>query len=129
VSINGLALQALQIITSFEKMISIRPTCLLSAALIVSWLVLNPSADSLKSISHVIIVMQENRSWMSYFGTMSGIRGLADPNVHITNGRPTFYQEVPSDIKNTTFLAPLYVNYLGGNWTGATQCMSAGDNV
>ena len=28
----------------------------------------------------------------------------------------------------TDFLLPFHLNYLGGNWTDATQCMEAGDN-
>jgi phospholipase C len=36
---------------------------------------------SLKDIEHVVILMQENRSFDHYFGTMSAVRGYSDPNV------------------------------------------------
>ena len=36
---------------------------------------------SLTDIQHVVILMQENRSFDHYFGTLSGVRGFSDPNV------------------------------------------------
>jgi phospholipase C len=50
----------------------------------------------LRDIQHVVILMQENRSFDHYFGTMSGVRGFADPRVltHEVGGarRPIFDQ-------------------------------------
>jgi phospholipase C len=39
------------------------------------------STPSLSDIRHVVILMQENRSFDHYFGTLSGVRGFSDPNV------------------------------------------------
>jgi phospholipase C len=39
------------------------------------------SSASLSDIQHVVILMQENRSFDHYFGTMSGVRGFSDPAV------------------------------------------------
>jgi phospholipase C len=39
------------------------------------------SVASLADVEHVVILMQENRSFDHYFGTMSGVRGFADPSV------------------------------------------------
>ena len=39
------------------------------------------SNASLSDIKHVVILMQENRSFDHYFGTLSGVRGFSDPNV------------------------------------------------
>ncbi len=36
---------------------------------------------SLSDIQHVVILMQENRSFDHYFGTLSGVRGFSDPNI------------------------------------------------
>ncbi len=36
---------------------------------------------SLTDIKHVVILMQENRSFDHYFGTLSGVRGFSDPAV------------------------------------------------
>ena len=37
------------------------------------------SKASLRDIKHVVLLMQENRSFDHYFGTMAGVRGFADP--------------------------------------------------
>jgi phospholipase C len=39
------------------------------------------AAGSLRDIKHVVILMQENRSFDHYFGTMSAVRGFSDPAV------------------------------------------------
>src|ERR1700734_1601260 len=36
---------------------------------------------SLSDVKHVVILMQENRSFDHYFGTLSGVRGFSDPGV------------------------------------------------
>ena len=47
------------------------------------------SNASLSDIKHVVILMQENRSFDHYFGTLSGVRGFSDPHVlSQTVGRP-----------------------------------------
>jgi phospholipase C len=40
-----------------------------------------PNNASLSDIRHIVFLMQENRSFDHYFGTMSGVRGFSDPNV------------------------------------------------
>ena len=51
---------------------------------------------SLKDIKHIVLFMQENRAFDHYFGTMAGVRGFKDPNVHISNntGKSVFHQPV-----------------------------------
>ncbi|MBO0803351.1 MAG: phospholipase [Nocardiopsaceae bacterium] len=39
------------------------------------------SNASLSDVKHIVILMQENRSFDHYFGTLSGIRGFSDPGV------------------------------------------------
>jgi phospholipase C len=42
---------------------------------------------------HVVLLMQENRSFDHYFGTMAGVRGFDDPKgLRLPNGRAVFYQ-------------------------------------
>ncbi|HET7038050.1 MAG TPA: alkaline phosphatase family protein [Thermomicrobiaceae bacterium] len=36
--------------------------------------------DSLEAIEHVVFLIQENRAFDHYFGTLRGVRGFADPN-------------------------------------------------
>ena len=38
----------------------------------------SPKTGSLKDIEHVVILIQENRSFDHYFGTLSGVRGFGD---------------------------------------------------
>ena len=48
---------------------------------------------TLQDIQHVVILVQENRSFDSYFGTLSGVAGYSDPNVLLQpDGRPIFQQ-------------------------------------
>src|ERR1700733_1362300 len=50
-------------------------------------------AASLSDIKHIVILMQENRSFDHYFGTLSGVRGFSDPSVlKNANGTPIFDQ-------------------------------------
>ncbi|KAJ5625030.1 hypothetical protein N7510_001339 [Penicillium lagena] len=86
--------------------------------------------DSLQDIEHVVIFMQENRAFDSYFGTMAGVRGFQDPNVQVNaDGTSVWYQYVDSSMSsNATFLLPFYLGYKGGSWSDAIQCMAAGDN-
>ena len=39
------------------------------------------ASASLNDIQHVVILMQENRAFDHYFGTLSGVRGFSDPHV------------------------------------------------
>ncbi len=48
---------------------------------------------SLKDIEHVIILMQENRSFDHYFGTLRGVRGFGDPRpLKMKDGEPVWHQ-------------------------------------
>src|SRR6201996_7120091 len=49
--------------------------------------------SKLNDIDHFIILMQENRSFDHYFGTLAGVRGFADSRAALLpDGRPVFYQ-------------------------------------
>jgi phospholipase C len=60
---------------------------------------------------------------------MAGVRGFSDPNVQVNSGTPVWYQDVTPALTNaSSYLLPWYLNYEGGSWLNATQCMIAGDN-
>ena len=60
---------------------------------------------------------------------MAGVRGFLDPNVQTNSGTPVWHQDVTPALTNASpYLLPWYLNYEGGNWPEATQCMIAGDN-
>jgi phospholipase C len=53
----------------------------------------NHVTGTLADIEHVVIFMQENRSFDHYFGTLSGVRGFDDPRaIKLPDGRPVWYQ-------------------------------------
>ena len=37
------------------------------------------STGTIKDVEHIVILMQENRSFDHYFGTLRGVRGFGDP--------------------------------------------------
>lgn len=50
-------------------------------------------AGGLDAVRHVVVLMQENRSFDHYFGTLRGVRGFGDRNaVELPTGRPVFAQ-------------------------------------
>lgn len=63
----------------------------------------------LKDIEHVVILMQENRSFDHYFGTMAGVRGFDDPNALVLpNGKSVFHQP---DVEHPDgYLLPFHLN-------------------
>ena len=53
---------------------------------------------SLSDIKHVVILMQENRSFDHYFGTLPNVRGFADPTaITLSDGKSVFYQPDPDN--------------------------------
>jgi phospholipase C len=72
-----------------------------------------PRPGALKDIQHVVILMQENRSFDHYFGTYKGVRGFSD-----ANGRAAFTQAgYPNG--NGGSLQPFHVDIhaMGGDCT------------
>ena len=48
---------------------------------------------SIADVGHVVILMQENRSFDHYFGSLRGVRGFGDPRVlELANGDPVWKQ-------------------------------------
>ncbi|HTX01418.1 MAG TPA: alkaline phosphatase family protein [Acidimicrobiales bacterium] len=44
-------------------------------------------------VKHVVLLMQENRSFDNYFGTLAGVRGFGDPAaITLPNGNSVFFQ-------------------------------------
>ncbi len=57
-----------------------------------------PKGGSLRDIKHVVVLMQENRSFDHYFGTLAGVRGFDDPAaLKLSTGRSVFYQPDPEN--------------------------------
>src|SRR5574337_796678 len=64
---------------------------------------------TIKDVKHVVILMQENRAFDHYYGTMRGVRGFGDPFPHPTvSGQPVWYQkDGPGDDAKTTLPFPI----------------------
>ncbi len=53
----------------------------------------NHKTGTIKDVEHIVILMQENRSFDHYFGSMRGVRGFGDPrSIVLPNGKPVWYQ-------------------------------------
>jgi phospholipase C len=76
------------------------------------------------SYDYFLIVIAENRAFDHYFGTMPGVRGFSDPNVKVNSGdTPVWEQAIDPSITDADYLLPWYLNYQGGDFLNATQCM------
>jgi phospholipase C len=74
---------------------------------------------SLRDIKHVVILMQENRSFDHYFGTLPNVRGFSDPTaITLSTGKSVFYQPVQTSAPAGTtqysnpdgYLLPYHLN-------------------
>ncbi len=66
-------------------------------------------AGSFSDIEHVVLLMQENRSFDHYFGTLPGVRGFDDPDaMKLENGRSVFHQPDPDHPDG--YLLPFHFN-------------------
>ena len=51
------------------------------------------ATGTIQDVQHVVILMQENRSFDHYYGSLKGVRGFNDPNALVfPNGNTAFYQ-------------------------------------
>ncbi|MGC1548945.1 MAG: phospholipase C, phosphocholine-specific [Rhodanobacter sp.] len=53
----------------------------------------NRRTGSIEDVEHIVILMQENRSFDHYFGSLRGVRGFGDPRpVNLPSGQAVWYQ-------------------------------------
>ncbi len=54
----------------------------------------NRRTGSIRDIEHIVVLMQENRSFDHYFGSLRGVRGFGDPHpVTLPSGRSVWHQD------------------------------------
>jgi phospholipase C len=92
---------------------------------------------SLKDVKHVVFLMQENRSFDHYFGTLSGVRGFNDPTATtLSTGRSVFYQpdapnpdgyELPFHLDTNTTSGAFFHSPNNG-WVAQHQAWDRGSN-
>ncbi|MFI5774447.1 phosphocholine-specific phospholipase C [Streptomyces sp. NPDC051658] len=50
-------------------------------------------SGTVQDIEHIVVLMQENRSFDHYFGSLKGVRGFGDPRpVALPSGKPVWHQ-------------------------------------
>jgi phospholipase C len=53
----------------------------------------NNRTGTIADVEHIVILMQENRSFDHYFGTLRGVRAYGDPRtIPLPNGNPVWFQ-------------------------------------
>lgn len=53
----------------------------------------NHRAGTIEDVEHIVVLMQENRSFDHYFGKLRGVRGFGDPHpVRLEDGRSVWHQ-------------------------------------
>ncbi|MBN8842270.1 MAG: hypothetical protein J0H88_03390 [Sphingomonadales bacterium] len=71
-------------------------------------------SGSLADIKHIVLLMQENRSFDHYFGTLSGVRGFGDPDpLMLPGGRTVFHQ--PDALNPRGYLLPFHLDTTSTN--------------
>ena len=63
-------------------------------------------AGRLSDIKHVVILMQENRSFDHYFGTLSGVRGFADKQALTWQNGNGIFKQPDSSRTDLGYLLP-----------------------
>ncbi|MEW1751507.1 phosphocholine-specific phospholipase C [Streptomyces angustmyceticus] len=92
----------------------------------------------LADVRHVVVLMQENRSFDHYFGTLRGVRGFADRNaVHLPGGRSVFAQPgllgigrvLPFPVRGAAAAQHKDLQYIGAldhGWDGGARAWNGG---
>ncbi|MFG2870113.1 phosphocholine-specific phospholipase C [Streptomyces sp. NPDC048338] len=96
-----------------------------------------PPSGGLSAVRHVVILMQENRSFDHYFGTLRGVRGFGDRNaVELPTGKTVFEQ--PAPLGGTVLPFPVrdaaaaqqkdlqYIGDLDHSWSGGAKAWREG---
>ncbi|MFD3943355.1 phosphocholine-specific phospholipase C [Streptomyces sp. NPDC058579] len=90
------------------------------------------TTGTIQDIEHVVVLMQENRSFDQYFGAMKGVRGFGDPRpVLQDNGKSVFFQSNGSkDIlpfnPQVADLGMRFVAGLNHDWAGGQAAYNKG---
>ncbi|QTZ94806.1 phosphocholine-specific phospholipase C [Streptomyces auratus] len=89
-------------------------------------------SGSLRDVEHVVVLMQENRSFDHYFGSLKGVRGFGDPRpLHLENGKSVWHQSDGSkdvlpyhpDAEN---LGMQFIAGLDHDWAGGHKAWNNG---
>ncbi|NUK27333.1 phosphocholine-specific phospholipase C [Streptomyces lunaelactis] len=95
-----------------------------------------PPSGGLRAVRHVVILMQENRSFDHYFGTLRGVRGFSDRNaIELPSGKPVFEQPgplrtvLPFPVRDAAEAQKKDLQYIGDldhSWGGGAKAWHSG---
>ncbi|MCU1222178.1 MAG: phospholipase phosphocholine-specific [Edaphobacter sp.] len=95
----------------------------------------NNRTRSINDVEHIVILMQENRSFDHYFGTLRGVRGFGDPRaVTLPSGNPVWYQPNGGNSYVLPFhpgapnLGLQFLQDLAHDWTTTHAAWNEGNN-
>ena len=92
----------------------------------------NHRTGTIADVEHIVILMQENRSFDHYFGTLRGVRGFGDPRaVSLPSGEPVWFQpdgtgRVLPFHPNAPDLGLQFLEDLPHGWTDTHKAWNAG---
>ncbi|GAA1876640.1 phosphocholine-specific phospholipase C [Lapillicoccus jejuensis] len=88
---------------------------------------------SIQDVEHVVVLMQENRSFDHYFGTLRGVRGYGDPHpVTLPSGKSVWHQptgaggEVLPYRPDVDDMGLAFLGDLDHGWEGGHDAFAAG---
>ncbi|NBE52193.1 phosphocholine-specific phospholipase C [Streptomyces boluensis] len=95
-----------------------------------------PPSGGLDAVKHVVILMQENRSFDHYFGSLRGVRGFGDRNaIQLPDGKPVFEQPallstvLPFPVRAAAEAQQKDAQYIGDldhSWSGGAKAWNKG---
>ena len=92
----------------------------------------NRATGSLEDVEHIVVLMQENRSFDHYFGTLRGVRGFGDPHpARLPSGKPVWHQpdgttEVLPFRPDMEDLGLVFLEDLAHGWTDTQDAFNRG---
>ncbi|CAM5616035.1 phosphocholine-specific phospholipase C [Streptomyces xanthochromogenes] len=90
------------------------------------------STGTIQDVEHIVVLMQENRSFDHYFGSLKGVRGYGDPRpVTLPSGKSVFHQvgagkEVLPFRPQADKLGLQFIQDLNHDWTGSHKAFNNG---
>ncbi|MBO0511693.1 phosphocholine-specific phospholipase C, partial [Streptomyces beijiangensis] len=90
------------------------------------------TTGSIKDVEHIVVLMQENRSFDHYFGAMKGVRGFGDPRpVTLPSGKPVWNQsngtaDVLPYHPDAEDLGMQFIAGLDHDWAGGHRAFNQG---
>ncbi|MBO1330847.1 phosphocholine-specific phospholipase C [Streptomyces sp. VRA16 Mangrove soil] len=89
-------------------------------------------SGTVQDIEHIVVLMQENRSFDHYFGSMKGVRGFGDPRpVTLPSGKPVWNQpsggqEILPYHPDADDLGMQFIAGLDHDWAGGHNAFNNG---